>query len=87
MTLPALLFGILVSTLMGAAVHLIFGGPVWKLVLFIFLAWIGFWLGHYLGKTMGLTFLMVGPLYFGSALVLAAIFLLIGYWLSRVELS
>lgn len=85
MTVPSLLFGILVSTLMGAAVHLIFGGRPWKLIFFIILAWIGFWLGHYLGGQLGWTFMMVGPLRFGPAFLIAAFFLVIGYWLSRVE--
>ncbi len=87
MTVPALLFGILVSTLMGAALHLITGGRPWKLVLFIILAWIGFWLGNYIGGKLGMEFLMIGPLYFGAALVVAAIFLLVGYWLSRIDMG
>lgn len=81
MTVPALLFGILVSTLMGAATHLIFGGSIWKLVLYIFLGWFGFWGGHYLAAQLGVDFLAVGPLKFGPALLGAAVLLAIGYWL------
>jgi len=87
MTVPALLFGILVSTLMGAALHLLAGGSLWRLGAFILVAWVGFWAGHVLGGNLGWTFLGVGPLNLGAALLGGLVALLIGYWLSLVQVE
>lgn len=87
MTIPALLFGILISTLMGAGMHVVVGGSPWRLGLFIFLGWVGFWAGHLLGAALGLTFLAVGPLNLGVALLGGILLLLIGYWLSLVQVE
>ncbi len=87
MTIPALLFGILISTLMGAGMHVVVGGSPWRLGLFILLAWVGFWAGHLLGAALGFIFLAVGPLKLGMALLGAAALLLIGYWLSLVQVE
>jgi len=64
MTLPAFLFGVLVSTLMGAVFHLWKDGGLGRLLIYVILAWIGFWAGHILGVSMGWTFLSIGPLSF-----------------------
>lgn len=85
MTIPAIFFGILVSTFLGAAFHLWKDGGLGRLVLFIFLAWIGFWAGHILGQTLQWTWMSVGPLRLGTALAGAVIFLLIGNWLSLIR--
>ena len=82
MTVPSLLFGILVSSLMGAAMHLLFGGSLGKLVLYIFLSWLGFWSGHFLGSQLDWTFFSIGPLRLGTALLGSAILLSLGYWLT-----
>ena len=47
MTIPALLLGILVSTMMGAALHLVFGGSLGRLVVYVLIGWAGFWGGHF----------------------------------------
>jgi uncharacterized membrane protein YeaQ/YmgE (transglycosylase-associated protein family) len=82
MTLPALLFGILISSLYGAVFHLWRGGGAGHLLLYIILAWIGFWLGHILGNALGWTFFSLGPLHLGTATLGAALALGAGYWLS-----
>lgn len=87
MTVPALILGILVSTLMGAAAHLLVGGQPWKLVLFLILGWIGFWGGHLLGDYLGWTFWSVGPLRLGTAIFVALIVLAFGYWLSLIQVE
>ena len=56
MTLPALLFGLVVSTLYGAAFHLWQGGGAGRLALYIILSWIGFWIGHLAGSLFRLDF-------------------------------
>lgn len=85
MTIPAVLFGILVSTFVGAAFHLWKDGGLGRLILYVLLAWIGFWAGHLAGQLLGLTFFSVGPLRFGSALIGCALVLGVGYWFSLVR--
>ncbi|MEZ0394903.1 MAG: hypothetical protein ABWK53_00505 [Anaerolineales bacterium] len=87
MTLPALLFGIVLASAYGAAFHFWKDGSLGKLVLYIVLAWAGFWIGHFLGATLGWTFAAIGPLNIGMATIGAALFLFVGEWLSRVEVS
>ena len=85
MTVPAILFGVLVSTFIGAAFHLWKDGGIGRLVLYILLAWVGFWAGHLIGHALGWTFFGVGPLYFGTALLGCALVLGVGYWFSLVR--
>jgi uncharacterized membrane protein YeaQ/YmgE (transglycosylase-associated protein family) len=87
MTIPALLFGIFLSTLYGAAFHFWRGGDKKRLILYILLAWVGFWLGQMLGTKLGWSFAEVGPLNLGMATLGAVIFLAAGYWLSLVEVD
>ena len=63
------------------------GGGLWRLGLYIFLAWVGFWGGHAAGGLLGLRFLGVGPLNLGAALLGGLIALFIGYWLSLVQVQ
>jgi hypothetical protein len=78
MTMPFIniLFGVILSTLYGAAFHFWRGGSTRRLALYLGLSWAGFWLGHYVGQLMGWSFGQVGPLYVGMATLgsLAALF-------------
>lgn len=85
MTLPAVLFGILVSTLMGAVFHLWKNGSFGRLLLYLILAWVGFWAGHLLGNRFGLTFGSVGPLRLGMGVLVGVGTLLAGHWLSLIR--
>jgi len=85
MTLAAIIFGFLVSTLMGAVFHLWKNGGFGRLLLYLILAWAGFWAGHWLGERYNLTFISIGPLRFGMALLVGAVILYAGYWLSLVR--
>ena len=87
MTLPAVLFGIVLSTAYGTAFHFWKGGRLSKLFLFVILAWIGFWAGHFAGAAIGWSFAPVGPLNAGMASLGSALFLLVGEWLSRVQVT
>jgi hypothetical protein len=53
MSLPSILFGVLLSTLYGAAFHLWRGGGLGRLVLYLVLGWIGFWAGQILASSLG----------------------------------
>lgn len=87
MTLPALIFGLLISTLYGVAFHLWRGGSGVRLVLYLILGWAGFWSGQLLASQLGWTFGSLGSLHLGMATLLSAIFLFGGYWLSLVEVE
>jgi uncharacterized membrane protein YeaQ/YmgE (transglycosylase-associated protein family) len=87
MTIPALIFGIFLSTLYGAAFHFWRGGDKKRLILYILLGWAGFWLGQILGTKLGWSFADVGPLNLGMATLGSALFLGIGYWLSLIEVD
>jgi hypothetical protein len=87
MTLPSLIFGLLLSSLYGAAFHLIRGGNLGRLLLYLILAWAGFWAGHFLGGALGWRFASLGPLNLGMATVVSLLFLVVGHWLSLVEVQ
>ncbi|MCJ7586084.1 MAG: hypothetical protein MUO30_15135 [Anaerolineales bacterium] len=87
MTLPALFFGLVLSSLYGAAFHLWKGGGLKKLLLFLILAWVGFWAGHLLAARLGWTFLALGPVNTGMATLGSALVLFVGDWLSQVEVQ
>jgi hypothetical protein len=87
MTTPAFLFGLLVSTLIGAAFHLLLGGGLGRLLLYLILGWIGFWGGHILAAYLDWTFGNVGPLNLGLAIFSSLVVLFVGHWLSKVEVE
>lgn len=84
MTIPALVFGFMLSSLYGALFHLWRGGGAGRLLLDLTLAWLGFWTGNLLAAQVGLALLKVGPLYVGPASLLAALFLFLGHWLAQI---
>lgn len=87
MTVPALLIGFVLSTILGAGFHLWRGGGAGRMLLYLILGWAGFWAGHFAGDALGLDFFSVGPLRAGAASVGAILFLLAGHWLSLVEVE
>lgn len=87
MTLPALIIGILISTLYGAAFHLWRGGGLGRLILYLLLSWTGFWIGQFLGNYFGWSFGSFGPLNLGTATFFSLLFLATGYWLSLVQVQ
>jgi len=87
MTIPALLFGLVLSTAYGTAFHFWRAGSLKRLFLYIILAWAGFWAGHFLGALIGWHFASIGPINGGLATVGSILFLLVGDWLSRVQVE
>ena len=87
MTIPALVFGILLAALFAALFHFWRGDTLIKLLLFIIFSEAGFWAGHLLGAKLGWTFAKVGPLNVGMGILGSLVFLLIGRWLSLVEIK
>ncbi|NPV56738.1 MAG: hypothetical protein HPY76_08720 [Anaerolineae bacterium] len=86
MTIPALLFGFLLATLIAAMFHLWKGGGIVKLVLYVIMSWVGFWIGHYFSERLGWLFLDLGPLHLGLAILGSVLMLFFGYWLGLVRL-
>ena len=88
MTFPSIIFGIVLSTACGTAFHFFKGGALPRLWLYILMAWIGFWAGHFLlGDLAKWTFLSVGPLHVGSGILAVLVVLIVGDWLSRIEVT
>jgi len=87
MTPPAFVFGIILSTVYGTAFHFWKGGSLNRLFLYVILSWLGFWTGHIVGGALGWSFAAAGPINAGMATFGSAVFLFVGEWLSRVEIT
>ena len=85
MTLPALLFALLVALLYGALYHFVRGGGFGRLLLFFILSIIGFALGHLISLWRGWVWIPIGLVNLGPATVGSLIILVLGDWLSRFE--
>jgi hypothetical protein len=85
MTLPGILFGILISILLGAVFHLWKDGGFTKLLFFIGLSVLGFWVGHLLGNYLKWYFWSLGQLRFGMGIFGSILFLFLGNWLSLIS--
>ncbi|HET6821021.1 MAG TPA: hypothetical protein VFH34_00155 [Anaerolineales bacterium] len=85
MTVPALLFSLLLALFYGALYHLIRGGGFWRLLLYFSLSISGFIIGHLIGIWRGWTFLPLGPLNLGLSSLGSVLLLMLGDWLSRIE--
>ena len=73
MTLPTIIFGLVVAMLYGALYHFIRGGGGWRLLLFFGLSILGF--------------LMLGSLNLGMGSVGSLLVLVAGEWLSRIDVK
>lgn len=82
MTLPALFFGFMLATLMGAGFHLWQGGGAGRLLLYLGAAWLGFALGHLLGDWLNWRWLAIGPLNTLTAGLAAGLALSVARWLA-----
>ena len=87
MTIPAIFFGIVLSTIFGAAFHFWKGGSLNRLIIYIILSWLGFWIGHFLGGVIGWSFAAAGPINAGMATLGSVVFLFVGEWLGRIDIK
>ncbi len=87
MTIPAIIFGVVLSSAYGTAFHFWKGGSLNKLIFYVVLAWLGFWAGHFIGGVIGWSFAAVGPLNTGMATLGSLIVLVAGDWLGRIEVT
>ena len=86
MTVPALLFALLVALLYGALYHFVRGGGFGRLLLFFILSIIGFALGHLVGLWRGWVWIPVGSINLGLSSVGSLFILVFGDWLTRIEM-
>ncbi len=82
---PAFLFAFLLATAYGAGFHLLFGGRLAKLLLYIFAAWMGFALGQWAGSLLNLSLLQIGPIHTFFASLGSWLALLLSHWLSKEQ--
>jgi hypothetical protein len=85
MTLPTLLFALLVALLYGALYHLIRGGRFWRLLLYFGLSSLGFAAGHLIGIWRGWILFPLGELNLGLSSIGSILVMVFGDWLSRIE--
>ena len=87
MTFPAILFSLLIALLYGAIYHLIRDGGFWRLILYCLLSIFGFAVGYFVGLWRGWVWIPLGTINFGVCTVGSLVFLLLGDWLSRFEVT
>jgi hypothetical protein len=85
MTLPMLLFALLIALLCAVLFHILRGGNGWRLLLYFGLSALGFAVGQWISVARGWQLLMFGALDIGMGLIGVAVFLALGEWLSRIE--
>ena len=85
MTLPTILFALIVALLYGALYHLLRGGGFWRLFFYLGLSVLGFAIGHLVGLWRGWVFAPLGSLNLGISSVGSLVVLVLGDWLSRIE--
>lgn len=86
MTIPSLIFALLIASLYGALYHLIRGGGLGRLLLFLIFGWTGFAAGHFLGIWRGWILLPVGELNLGLSTLGSIFFLIVGDWVSSIRI-
>ncbi|MBI5944156.1 MAG: hypothetical protein HY864_07295 [Chloroflexi bacterium] len=85
MTLPTLIFALIVSTLCGVLYNFLRGGTGWRLLLYSGLSALGFALGQWIGVWRGWALFTFGALDIGLGVLGGFLLLLFGDWLSRIE--
>lgn len=77
--------GFLLATAYGALFHLLVGGGINQILLYIVLAWLGFVVGHLVGGWLGVNWLQVGSIQLFSATVGTWLLLFATRWLISSE--
>ncbi len=87
MTLPSFAVGLLIALLLGALFHLAADGGGGRLVLYLLLSLCGFFAGHFVGAALHWQLFPLGPLDLGMAILGSVFLLLLGHWLSLVQIG
>lgn len=76
-----LVLGVLLATIYGAAFHMVFGGPIKRIIAYLLAAWFGFFVGQFIGDFFNLELLKLGKIHLVSASIGAWLMLLFVWWL------
>jgi hypothetical protein len=79
---PSVILGFLLATLYGALFHVLFGGDLRRLALFLLVGWLGFALGQVFGTVGGFKLLSIGQIHTFSATLGAWLALLAAHFLT-----
>lgn len=85
MTIPSLLLALLIASLYGLLYHLIRGGGLGRLLLFLIFGWAGFALGHLVGVWRGWVLIPLGELNLGLSTFGSLLLLVLGDWVSSIR--
>jgi hypothetical protein len=85
MTLPTLLFALLIASLCGVLFHILRGGSGWRLLLYLGFSALGFALGQWLSWWRGWNLFVFGSLDIGLGVIGSVVILILGEWFSRIE--
>ena len=85
MTLPGVLLALLLATACGLAFHLVRGGSVARMALYVLTAWVCFFAGHALAQLLGWRFGRLGSLNLAVAGLATVLGLLAVSFLARPE--
>ncbi len=85
MTIPGIIFGLVVALLAGALFHAVRGGSGWRLLLHFGLGILGFAIGQGVAYFFGFTLLLLGTIDMGLGIAGSVLVLLLGDWLSRIK--
>jgi flagellar motor component MotA len=69
MSVPSVFISLMIATVCGLGFHLIRGGSLPRLGLYIATAWVAFFVGHFVGSWLGWDFLQLGVLNLFPALL------------------
>ena len=86
-TLPALIFALILAMLCGGIYHFVRGGSGWYLLLYFLLSIVGFAAGQGVSIWRGWILLQFGMLDVGMGVIGSVVFLVIGDWLSKIEVK
>jgi hypothetical protein len=81
MTIPSLLFALLLALLLGALYHFIRDGGLWHLFVYLLASVLGFAAGHLVGLWRGWVLFEFGPFNLGMEALGSLVFLLLADWL------
>ncbi|MFO7662964.1 MAG: hypothetical protein R6X18_10275 [Chloroflexota bacterium] len=77
-----LVLGFLLASTYGALFHLVFGGPIKRILLYMAAAWVGFIVGQLVGDFMDFEILKLGKIHLVSASLGAWLALLGAWWVA-----